>query len=103
MCQACKEYSARRRQANMPMTTLEQHLASLDKPPPSPALRVLLLTGESDTVVRDVDADFWRRAFASASELRVEPPLRGHHCFHIEFPEGERLVLDFLAASSAAR
>ena len=88
------------RLAHMPFTNLAQHLQSLRAPAGSSALRVLLLRGESDTIVRDIDLEMWRGAFPSAAEFRADPPLRGGHGFVVEFPEATPVILDFLRGAA---
>jgi len=86
--------------ARMPFTTLEAHLRSVSAPPPSESLRVLLLRGEGDHIVRRIDTDFWReRAFPSAAEVIVPPPLPGGHGFYLEYPAASAAILEFLGAA----
>ena len=86
--------------ARMPFTTLGTFLRAERRDGlGSRTLRVLLLSGKADTIVRHIDEAVWREAFATAAEFRVESPLEGGHGFHIEHAEATKLILDFLSQS----
>ena len=85
--------------ARMPFTTLGRHLRELRAQhgqPASTALRVLLLTAKDDKLVRDVDVQGWRDAFAACAVFRAEPPMDGAHGFHVEFELATSVLLQFL-------